>query len=400
MATRQRSPVCLPVSGLGPDAGGRNRPTQPSAESPVAAKERTTSAASGHLPAPVCPLDSNPESGCGGTQAPELSPNEQSRGGATGICKRTQGLDIRRAVITGPTGTLGIHLIFELISHGVTVYPIYRPGSPRATRIPDHPLVIPIACAMEDYESLPQQIGEQAQAFFHFAWDGAYGAAREDLPLQQKNIDATLAAVRGAAGLGCRVFIGAGSQSEYGHVDGVLTPELPCHPVTGYGAAKLRASQQSLALCQALGIRQNWCRILSLYGPYDGSHTMVMSLISTLLRGERPKCTPGDQIWDYLYAKDAARAFHLVAQLGADHAIYCLGGGVSQPLKTYIQAIRDAVNPDLQIGFGELPYYPNQVMHLEADISSLTRDTGFLPQYSFEQGIAETVAWVRENGDA
>lgn len=305
---------------------------------------------------------------------------------------------MERAVITGPTGALGINLIFELISHGITVYPIYRPGSLRAHRIPDHPLVIPIACAMEDYERLPQQIGEPVQAFYHFAWDGAYGAAREDASLQQKNIDATLAAVRGAAGLGCQAFIGAGSQSEYGHVDGVLTPDLPCHPVTGYGKAKLQANLQSRDLCQTLGIRQNWCRILSVYGPYDGSHTMVMSLIATLLHGERPKCTPGDQIWDYLYAKDAARAFRLVAQLGTDNAIYCLGGGASQPLKSYIEAIRDAINPDLPIGFGELPYYPNQVMHLEADISTLTHDTGFLPRYSFEEGIAETVAWVRENG--
>ena len=33
-------------------------------------------------------------------------------------------------------------------------------------------------------------------------------------------------------------------------------------------------------------------------------------------------------------------------------------------------------------------------MHLEADISNLTADTGFIPQYSFEDGIRETVEWV------
>ena len=60
--------------------------------------------------------------------------------------------------------------------------------------------------------------------------------------------------------------------------------------------------------------------------------------------------------------------------------------------------IRDAVNPELEIGLGELDYYPKQVMHLEADISNLTADTGFLPAYSFEEGIRETVAWAREQG--
>jgi len=41
-------------------------------------------------------------------------------------------------------------------------------------------------------------------------------------------------------------------------------------------------------------------------------------------------------------------------------------------------------------------YYPNQVMHLEADNTALTADTGFVPQYTFEEGIQETIQWMRE----
>ena len=66
-------------------------------------------------------------------------------------------------------------------------------------------------------------------------------------------------------------------------------------------------------------------------------------------------------------------------------------------LKDYIYAIRDAVDPSIDIGIGEIDYYPNQVMHLEADISNLTEDTGFAPKYSFEEGIKETVEWAKEN---
>ena len=55
------------------------------------------------------------------------------------------------------------------------------------------------------------------------------------------------------------------------------------------------------------------------------------------------------------------------------------------------------VKSNLPIGFGEIPYYPNQVMHLEADISSLKKDTGFEIEYSFEEGIKETIQWYKEN---
>jgi len=66
-------------------------------------------------------------------------------------------------------------------------------------------------------------------------------------------------------------------------------------------------------------------------------------------------------------------------------------------LRDYIYAIRDAVKEITGVytepEMGAIPYYPNQVMHLEADISNLTVDTGFVPEYSFEEGIRETISW-------
>ena len=110
--------------------------------------------------------------------------------------------------------------------------------------------------------------------------------------------------------------------------------------------------------------------------------------------GERPSLTAGGQIWDYLYSDDVARALIAVAEKGRDGAIYCLGSGKPRRLRDYITAIRDAVDPDRPLTFGELPYYENQVMHLEADITNLTVDTGFTPQISFEEGIRKTLAWL------
>ena len=124
---------------------------------------------------------------------------------------------------------------------------------------------------------------------------------------------------------------------------------------------------------------------------------MVMSGIIKMLKGERPQYTKGEQIWDYIYSKDAAKAFRLVAQKGKDGAIYCLGTGQTRTLREFILSIRDAIDPGLEIGIGEIDYYPNQVMHLEADISNLMEDTGFSPQYTFEEGIRETIEWVEAN---
>lgn len=78
--------------------------------------------------------------------------------------------------------------------------------------------------------------------------------------------------------------------------------------------------------------------------------------------------------------------------------VYCFGTGKTRLLRNFILAICDAVNPKLKVGLGGLPYYyPNQMMHLEADISNLTADTGFVSQYIFKQGICETVEWAKKD---
>lgn len=308
-------------------------------------------------------------------------------------------MKLQKAVITGATGVAGVSLIQQLVAQGTEVMVIANPGSHRLGVIPKHPLVKVTLCDISKLASLGGVLPSGYDAFFHFAWAGTYGEARDDARLQTLNIQYTVDAAKLAAQLGCSVFIGAGSQAEYGFHSGVLCPDTPCFPVTGYGIAKLAAGQLSRLTCKQLGVRHVWCRILSLYGPYDAPHTMVMSGIDKMLAAQPAPYTKGEQIWDYLYGKDAARAFCLVAEKGKDGAIYCFGSGQTRPLKEYILAIRNAVNPALQVGFGEVPYYPNQVMHLEADITSLTNDTGFVPSTTFEQGIADTVAWAKEKGE-
>ena len=107
--------------------------------------------------------------------------------------------------------------------------------------------------------------------------------------------------------------------------------------------------------------------------------------------------TKGEQQWDYLYAKDAGLALYLLGERGVCGKTYCIGSGQTRLLKDYITVIRDHIDINLPIGIGERPYAEKQVMYLCADITELEKDTGFVPQYNFECGIAETIDWVREN---
>ena len=302
---------------------------------------------------------------------------------------------IKRAIVTGPTGSVGTTLISELIENGAEVVAVARPNSKRIKTLPVGEGIKVVECDASDIAQLPEMIKGKYDAFFHLAWNGTYGESRQDWRLQETNIRNTVEAVYSAEKLGCSIFVGAGSQSEYGHVDGVLEPDGLCRPDTGYGAAKLAASEVSRALCTHLGIRHEWCRIVSLFGARDNSHSLVMSVIQKLVAGERPQCTNCEQMWDYIYSKDSARAFRLVAEKGKHGSIYLIASGVTRPLRDFVLDIKDVINSDAEIGFGEIPYYPDQAMWLEADISNLEIDTGFAPRFSFKDGVEDL---LRERG--
>ena len=296
---------------------------------------------------------------------------------------------IETAIVNGALGSVGLALVSALLKKDIKTYAIVYPGDPRVSLIPSGVEII--MCDMRRIDELKNSIEESIDAFFHLAWMGTIGPSRDDMLLQTENIYCAIKAANMAAELGCKVFVGTGSQAEHGKIEGFVKPDSPCFPTSGYGMAKLCAGQMTRVVCEKLGVRHVWARILSVYGPNDGPLSVTSIIIDKLLAGEKPSLTAGEQIWDYLYADDAAEALVRMAESGKDGMIYPLGSGNAYPLRWYFKIMRDAVDKNLPLGLGELPYAENQVMHLQADLTSLI---------SFEEGIARVVKIRRENKKA
>lgn len=303
-----------------------------------------------------------------------------------------------RCLVTGASGFLGSHLVRELLALKHEVVILLRPQA-QTRRIEDClGRVFIVRGSLENIQGLTEVLHHNpVEAAFHLAWSGVTAEHRNGTAQVMSNVVRSLDLWQVLQQTNCKIFAGVGSQAEYGPYSGALREDLPTAPVTVYGAAKLALGILLKQLCEQSGMRFVWFRLLSSYGPNDDERHMVPSLIRSLLRGEKPSLTAGEQVWDYLYVTDAVRA--LCASLDSETAgIFNLGSGTSCVLRDFISHIRDVINPALPLGFGEVPYRPDQVMNLTADITRLKQATGWSPQISMEEGIRRTVEWYAERG--
>ena len=291
---------------------------------------------------------------------------------------------------------IGAALTGECVKHGTEVYAVVRAASGKLDRLPDSSLVHLVEGSLETLDQLPEKIPADCDTFYHIAWGNTGTDRNRSTELQSRNIAYTLEAVKAASALGCKRFIGAGSQAEYGPMDEErISPDSPANPTTPYGAAKLASGQLARMLCRELGMEWIWPRIFSVYGIYEKEGTMIASGLRKMLAGEPTVFTPALQRWDYLYSRDAGRAYYLIGEKGKDGVVYCVGSGQARPLREYIEQMA-ALTGSGEPGIGAKPYPAGTVMNLCADTDTLYADTGFEPEYTFEEGIRETISWIRD----
>lgn len=297
---------------------------------------------------------------------------------------------MKSIIVTGATGMIGIGLIEHCIENKVNVLAVVKEKSANISRIPKSEYVEIVECNLDNLSMLKKMSGSY-DAFYHFGWDGTYGNARNDVQVQLKNVEYTLDAVKTAHYLGCKRFIGAGSQAEYGTVENILNEDTTINPQIPYGIAKYTSGKLSRILCEQLEMEHIWTRVFSVFGPYDHKNTMVRYEIETLQKGEVPVFTKAEQNWNYLYYKDAGKAFYLLGTQGRSKETYCVASQKTDTLKNYIEQIRDCIDETLELGIGEKPYPPNVSMELSVDISKLMKETGFAEEYQFQQAVFETI---------
>lgn len=295
-------------------------------------------------------------------------------------------------VVTGATSFLGRELVSRLMQDGHEVVAVCRPQS---SSLADIPLGVEVVLAdMSDYGGLYRDVPE-ADVWVNLAWEGTGHDGRNQEEVQQANVIHTIAAMFGADKMGCRLFVEAGSQAEYGTVLTPISEQTPCNPFSAYGKAKLETFQRLSELSAQLGIKYLHLRIFSLYGETDHPWTLVMSSLDKMLRNEAIDLSPCTQQWNFLYVKDATRQVvtlcdYALSRQDFRSEVFNIASDDSRPLKEFVERMKELAGSKSPLNYGAIT--PQNVVSLLPDMTKTRNVVGTLSEYSFDNVITSILS--------
>lgn len=297
-------------------------------------------------------------------------------------------------IINGATGFVGSWLVDECLEQKENVTIIVRNKS----KIPDKwkGKLRVIEASLEQLSKLNVSDFEGEQdLFFHLAWAGTSGNERADVDLQLNNVRYTCDALNLASSLGCKRFVNAGSIMEYEVMEYVskdgATPGLG----NIYSTAKLTADFMAKTIANSKAIGYINVIISNIYGVGEVSARFLNTTLRKMIHNEEIPLTHGEQLYDFIYASDAAKAILLAGKKGIYNENYYIGNPTQKPLKEYIKEMKKIVGSSSDLLFGKVPFTGAILNYTEFDTNKMT-ELGFEIRVSFKEGIEMVRDWMKE----
>nr|WP_302937583.1 NAD(P)-dependent oxidoreductase [Megamonas funiformis] len=303
---------------------------------------------------------------------------------------------MKNIIITGATSFIGINILKELKNNEYNIYAIIRPNSINKDKLNEFSNLKIIELDQKEIENLKLYL-KKVDICIHLAWEGTRVPERYDEKIQEQNYINSVKTFEAVTALGCDVFLGTGSQAEYGFVNDIITEETETNPNTEYGKFKLKTCLELEKKALENNVRFIWGRIFSVYGEGDYENTLIMSTLRNMKKNKDVNMTEGKQYWNYIYIKDLSKIIINLIFNKEAKGIFNLASNDTRPLKEYILDMKKALNSKSKINFGVIPYRQEGIVNIKPSILKLNNilkinyDSNFYSK--FRTIISEVFLW-------
>lgn len=337
----------------------------------------------------------------------------------------------RTVLVTGADGFVGSHLTDALVAHHANVHVLVRPTSSgmlhnighlqrkitiHRADLTDKQAVLQLLKILKGFGDQPLIFHLGAQAHVGECWARPYETLNA-------NILGTINILQSVVDLDLDVFKidTAGSSEEYGNIredvqesyrfDGngglILDERSPINPQSVYATAKVAADFLTRNYHAAYGLPVVVTRMFNNYGPRQNPRFITGTIISQALSSDVIKLGYVRAKRDFCFVKDGVRGHIYTTLFGTPSEVYVYGSGHSISIldwyKTIIRLGQEEGlwgDKELQADVeGRSRLGKSEVEELRVDYSKLNALTGWVPQYSWEDGLRETIRWYAKHRD-
>ena len=315
-----------------------------------------------------------------------------------------------RVVVTGGAGFIGSHFVRTVIQGG---YPAlvgaevvvldaltYAGRTENLAPVADSGRLRVERADIRD----PQRVAEVlagADLVVHFAAEthvdrSISGAA----DFVTTNVVGTQVLLQAALDLGVGRFVHVSTDEVYGSIESGSWPEdHPLEPNSPYAASKAGSDLLARSYHRTHGLDVVVTRCSNNYGPHQFPEKVIPLFVTNLLDGKTvPLYGDGLNVRDWLHVDDHCHGIALAAARGRAGEVYNIGGGTELTNRELTERLLDALGagPDR---VEHVPDRPGHDRRYSVDWSKIRDELGYAPRVPFDEGLAGTVAWYRDNRD-
>ncbi|WGN90061.1 dTDP-glucose 4,6-dehydratase [Ligilactobacillus faecis] len=213
------------------------------------------------------------------------------------------------------------------------------------------------------------------------------------------NVQGTVSLLNVARALAIKKYLQISTDEVYGTLGktGYFNESTPIAPNSPYAASKASADLLVQAYYETYGLNVNITRCTNNYGPYQFPEKLIPLLISNGIDGQKlPIYGDGNYIRDWLHVYDHCQALDLVLHRGRKGEVYNIGGHNERTNND----IGNMIVKELALDENSIEHVRDRLGHdrrYAIDPTKIESELGWRPKYTFDIGLAETVAWYLEH---